>query len=421
MLERWDAEFNVHTRAVGSTWSSLRELDAEVSEGLRQGRGAGPEPLLFRPMHLLGGLLMPDAQHFFTPPVRSLRAVGPGDVVVSKFLPARAGLVSPAVPRHVPDGNCVRILGLQPEQALWLTSLFEHPDFAEHLAHRSAGRALPRLGARDLYEMPLPPAPPEVAALLEPWSDISEGLLRAHRELFELRREAQALADDSALFPPDPRRPTWIPAGQIPDTWAPDQAALARYQLELAHAGWVALGRFLPDAPDRLRERIPPARVLQLGDATGDLGFRLPEVAPVRPPWFRLYADPMRPGEVLLSTLGSAPKVVVNEPACPSTIWLSDQWARIDGGPNAGALALLLETRQVVWQLGSATTGAVRQFIGREELAEVRVPSPPASIAAALHRRLVALLTRRRDLASRFAEVRGQLGSLVDEALGGAA
>jgi hypothetical protein len=159
--------------------------------------------------------------------------------------------------------------------------------------------------------------------------------------------------------------------------------------------------------------------VLHLGDAQGDLGAALPAIATVRPPWFRLYADPLRAGEVLLSTLGTAPKVVLNAPAFPSTVWLSDQWARLDGGPSPGALALLLETRQVAWQLGSATTGAVRQFVGRDELGEVRVPSLPSMIASTLHHRVVALLERRRELEYRHADLRARLAAMVTHALGG--
>jgi hypothetical protein len=111
---------------------------------------------------------------------------------------------------------------------------------------------------------------------------------------------------------------------------------------------------------------------------------------------------------------------VLNQPPVASTVWLSDQWARLDAGEAAGAVALLLGTRQVIWQLGCAATGAVRQFIGREELAEIRLPALPPTAAGALHRRVVAALERRRKAEQRLASLRSDLARHVDVALGGA-
>lgn len=417
VLSRWDADFHIQAQSRGAAWVSLAELGAEVAEGVRAGRARASEPTFFRPSQLVHGLVMPDAAQLVRAPVRSPRAVGPGDLLISKALPCRAGVVIPSVPRHAPDDSCLRVLGLRPHHALWVAALFEHPTFAADLARRGAGRALPRLNARELTALPLPSAPAELSALVAPWLDASEARLTLARELLELRQEAQALADDAAPLPPDPRRPTRIPAIEMPHTWAPDQVALAHYQHQLHRAGWVPLGRFLSAEPARLRQRIPPARVLRLGHATGELGFRPPELAAVEPPWFRLYADPIRPGELLLSTLGSAPKVVLNEPASPSTLWLSDQWARLDGVPGAGALALLLETSQVAWQLASAATGAVRQFIARDELAEIRVPASSLATVMALHRRVLALLARRAEVEARHADLRARLVALVTQAL----
>jgi hypothetical protein len=418
-LERWDPESSLQAHVVGSEWRTLAELGVEITEGFRPGRSSGPEPLTFRPSHLDGGLLMPDAEHIAALPVRSSRAVAPGDVVVSKFLPARAGIVMESTPRHVPDANCLRIIGLRPDRALWLVSLMEHPDFASHLARRSSGQMLPRVGARDLGELAIPPVPAPLSRLATEWFSASEIVLEVQRGILDLRREAQAIADDTAPEPPDVRLPIWLAADEVPDTWAPDQAALGRYQRVLARAGWVSLRDFLLPEPARLRDGIPPARVLHLGDATAQFGFRVPEIAAVQPPWFRLYADPLRPGEVLLSTLGTSPKVVVNDPPCPFTVWLSDQWARLDGGAVSGALALLLETRQVTWQLGCATTGAVRQFIGREELGNIRLPAPSSVVARGLHRALMALLARRSEAQSRVALVRAELANLVTHSLAG--
>jgi len=416
-LERWDAEFNVGSLHVGASWITLADLGAEVGEGLRAGRVRGPEPLLYRPSHIGDGVLVPDAAYLEVPPTRSSRSIGPGDVLVSKFLPPRAALVSPGMPRHAPDGNCLRVIGLRQEVALWITGLLSHPGFAPRIAQHGSGRSLPRIGARELAELPFPAPPAGLATLATAWSEAGDERLEIDRDLIELQAETQEFANDKAPAAPDPRKPTWVPPENVPDTWAPDQAALVRYQHQLARAGWVKLGRFLAKEPARLRGRIPPARLLRLTDATGDLGFKLPDVAPVRPPWFRIYADPLRPGEVLLSTLGSAPKVVLSAPPTVSTVWVSDQWARLDGGAAPGALALGLRTSQVIWQLGSAATGAVRQFIGRGELAEVCVPAPTAGIAASINRRLLDLMERRKAIDDRLAGLRAELAALVAASL----
>lgn len=416
-LARWDADFNVSAVGLDASWTTLAELGADVGEGLRAGRVDGPEPVLYRPSHLDRGVVVPESEHLASSPVRSSRSVGPGDVLVSKFLPPRVAMVAPGTPRHAPDGNCLRVVGLGPGTALWLTALLGHPAFASVVGLRGAGRTLPRIGARELADLRLPAPPHGLAALASAWSEAADERLATQRELLDLHSETQAAADDTASPPPDPSQPVWVAADDLPDTWAPDQAALVRYQHQLARAGWVPLGRFLAHEPARLRGRIPPARLLHLAAATGGLGFTLPDVAPVQPPWFRLYADPLRPAEVLLSTLGSAPKVVLNLPPAASTIWLTDQWARLDGGATPGALALTLGTSQVTWQLGSATTGAVRQFIGRAELALVRVPAPGAAVAASLHRRVVSVLEQRRVVGERLAVLRAELASLVAAAL----
>jgi hypothetical protein len=109
--------------------------------------------------------------------------------------------------------------------------------------------------------------------------------------------------------------------------------------------------------------------------------------------------------------------VVLNAPAAASTVWISDQWARLDGGAVPGALALALGVSQVNWQLGCAATGAVRQFIGREDLREVRVPPLSAVLAGALHRRLAAALGRRAEAEGRLAVLRVELQGLVTAAL----
>lgn len=416
-LERWDADYCVNVVATGARWATLSSLGAEIGEGLRSKRVEGSELTLYRPSHFDRGVVVPDDEHLSVEPIHSSRSVGPGDVLVSKFLPPRAALVSPSTPRHAPDSNCLRVVGLGDSLALWLTALLNHPTFSKIVDQLGSGRALPRIGVRELEEMAVPESPVGLPALAAEWNEAADERLDVRRELMALRAEAQELADESAPSIPDPHQPAWVPAKELPSSLAPDQVALFRFQRKLAKVKWETLSPYLLTEPARLREPIPSGRLLRLVDATGDLGFQLPEVETISPPWFRLYAKPLQAGELLLSTLGSSPKVVLNQPPASEQVWMSDQWARLDGGETSGALALALGTEQVAWQLGSATTGAVRQFIVRSDLGEVRVPVWNSASARALHRRVLSILERRSGVEKRLDRLRSQLAEMVATAL----
>lgn len=417
VLERWDADYCVNVVVAGAGWATLSMLGAEIGEGLRSKRVEGSELTLYRPSHFDRGLVVPDDEHLSAEPVHSSRSVGPGDVLVSKFLPPRVALVSPSTPRHAPDSNCLRVIGLGDSLALWLTALLNHPSFSKIVDQLASGRALPRIGVRELAEMSVPEPPAGLPALTAEWNEAADERIAVRRELVQLRKEAQDLADESAPSPPDPHRPVWVPAKELPTSLAPDQVALIRFQRKLAKFKWEMLSSYLLAEPARRREPIPSGRLLRLVDATSDLGFQLPEVETISPPWFRLYAEPLKAGELLLSTLGSSPKVVLNQPPASEQIWLSDQWARLDGGSTSGALALVLGTKQVVWQLGCAATGAVRQFIVRSDLGEVRVPGPHSALAASLHRRVLSTLERRRGVEKRLDRLRAELAGMVATAM----
>jgi len=417
LTRRWDAGFHLQSSAAGQGWRTIADLGANISEGQRAGRAGGPGSLLYRPSHLFGGLLDPDHEHLCDPPSPSPRAVGPGDVVVSKFVPLRVAMITPATPRHAPDGNCVRIVGLDSATALWVASVLGHKSFAPSIARRSAGRRVARLGARDLAALAVPPPPREVGAIAAAWQVAADRRLAALRDVVAAQDEVQALADELGPELPDPRQPAWVAQAQIPDTWAPDQAALLRYQDELSGVGWSRLAHHLVQEPARLRRELPPARLLRLTDGHGALGFRVPELEVIRPPYFRVYADPLQAGEVLLSTLGTSPRVVFHHPPVDSTVWVSDQWARLRGA-HPGSLALVLRTRQVAWQVERAATGAVRQFVGRQDLARVRFPRLSPTVTDRLHRLVCEAVVRRRHADDALGELRTRLDALLRDRLG---
>jgi hypothetical protein len=395
-------------------WRTIKDLGGRITEGARDGSSL----LLYRPSDLDAGLLNPDRLQMLRAPDVAARAIAPGDVMVGKHVPVGVAWITPAAPRHAPDANCLRVVGLKPTVGLWVAAVLGHEAFASTVRHRAAGLALPRLGARELVAIPLPEPPPEVAALAELWRQAADGRLEAQRDLAELVAEVEDLTDQLAPDLPDLSRSTWVAPELIPETWAPDQAALLRYQADLAHRGWVQLSNFLTHGPSRLREHLPSVRVLTLSDGQGEFGFRVPDLREVSGAIFRVYSDPLRSGEVLLSTLGSCPKVVFNHPPAATTIWLVDQWARLDGRAHPGALALLLSTRRVAWQLARATTGAVRQFIGRGDLAAIRIPAIPNATAMSLHRRLADALERRGAADGKLQALRTQLNEHVRRSLG---
>jgi hypothetical protein len=254
--------------------------------------------------------------------------------------------------------------------------------------------------------------------IVQPWSDAAEARMAAEQGITDLMAAVQEEADASAPPLPAHCEPTFAEPELLGDTLAPDQVGLARYQLALARAGWRSLEEVLVSEASRVREDLPPVRVLRLSDADDTFGFHLGDAVPVRQASFRLYAAPLGPAEVLLSLLGSSPKVVLHHPPAGTTVWVPDQWARLSDS-HPGALALALTIRQVHWQLSRGTTGVIRQYVGREELGRLRVPALPASRAERLHQQFSELLERRRDAELRLKVLRERIDGLVTQSIGG--
>lgn len=415
LADRWDADVHVHALTRGAGWTTIGALAGRVVEGVRGAMGP-----VFHPSELVDLAMLPGPAHFAEPDASVREAVGPGDVVLSKLFPVRAAVVTGAVPRIPVDANCARIIGLTASSALWVAAMFTHPAFGPSLLHLAAGRILPRIGVRDLIALSLPPPPIEVEGVAVEWCQAVDEQIHAVREIGDLRVEVQHFADETAPIPPNARTPAFVSARQLPGAWLPDHVARALFAADLAEGGWQSLDDLLAPEPGRLRQRVPPIRVLRLSDVDDALGFRLPDPEPAPEPLFRLFAQPLRADEVLLSTLGSAPKVVFHHPPNDSTVWLPDAWARLRPHPAAGALALALTTQQVVWQLERAATGVVRQYVGRDELGQVRIPVLPAATAARIHARLCSTLERRKMSAARIAQLRTRVDALITRSLAAA-
>lgn len=417
LSERWDAE--PYASRVGSirNWPEIGRLRGRFREGVR----SPADEFCYRPssitdLRLTGeGLAAPQI-----PTVMATEpAVASGDVVLSKFLPLRAAWVSMSTPRRSIDSNCVRIIGLSREMGFWVANVLEHPVYQDLFLRGTAASVIPRLGLRDLKRLRVPQPPPEVGGWVARWSDALDGLHSALGEVKDLQSQAEELARMEMPHLVDTNAARFCSAADIPDAWLPGHVALRHFQRLVAAGGWRSLADLFSLRAERMRGReLHAVRVLRLSHADAPFGFELPNLAELNHPSFRIYADPLRPAEVLLSVLGSAPKFVFHHPSVTTSVWVADHWIRFAGGEAPGALALLLRTQPVVWQLGLAATGTARQFVTRAEIENVRVPWPPAAVGQRWHLRLCAALERIKTSKDQLAEIRSGMKALVDRALG---
>lgn len=418
LTERWDAETFVPDVDVQHDWTPLRMLKVRISEGVRLSSHESQLFGLYRPSSIRSLMLedrdlsrMPDSWE-------RLSLVGAGDVVVSKFLPLSAAWVSPTTPRRPVDANCLRIIGLHDEDGFWLANVLEHPYYQALTTRLAAGSALPRLGQRDLRELKIPATPTEMKALVAEWTVVQEVLAKTRQTLEQLRSDVNEWIEDSAPTIPESPTPVFYPPSALRESWLPVALTLQSFQAEASRNGWIALENFLTTNIDRLREWNPNLRVLRLSDSCGGFEFDLPEIEAIEHSAYRIYEQPLIPGEVLLSILGSAPKVILHHPPKSATVWVSDHWVRFGMRSHAGTLALLLMNDSIILQLAMATTGVARQFVSRSDVAGIRIPWPQESIARRWHEGLCAILEQSAEAQAKAADIRLAVRALVEDRMG---
>jgi len=378
--ERLDAESYVFAPTERGAWVALQDSKLRFKEGDRITSEEAKQQGYFRPSSITNLRLDHRGLAPF-PDTEGHRIVGIGDVVLSKCLPPKAAWVTSSTSRRPIDQNCIRIVGLKQAEGFWVANVLEHPNFQELLAKRSTSSFIPRLGLGDLKSLRVPETPVEAEGLAEGWSQATEKLFAAEDRLATLQEEVETYVATEA--PPfTAQQPQLYPAASFPDIWTPSYAGLKRFQAQVRAQGWEPIGRYLSDNTDRLREEVTePVRVLHLRDADGIFGFCTPEPDELRQATFRLFIMPLQEDEVLLSVLGSAPKVVFHYPTSPARILLSDQWVRLESPTAPGALALLLSARSTSWQLSLATIGMVQQFVPKSEFEHIHIPQLPVSMA----------------------------------------
>lgn len=417
--QRWDANSFVFGLDERGTWQALGELQVRFREGTRTSGEDARTLGFYRPSSIWQLALHDDGLSPMPPSWGDLSTVGPGDVVISKFLPVSAAWVTPPTPRRPVDSNCVRVIGLSQEMGFWVANVIGHSSYQSMLTGRAAGSVLPRIGLRELRELRIPNPPSGLEAFVTEWTAASRDLTTALSDIRALQAMVNAYVEADS---PAPASVTWqfYAAPSLGGSWLPVHVALESFQVEAAHRGWPRLAEFLSDDPERLHGQCPDAlRVLRLGDADGSFGFTIPGLTELRHSSFRIYAHPLEPDEVLLSVLGSSSKVIFHHPARGATVWVADHWVRFKPQSEPGALALLLRSGPVAAQLSLAATGAARQFVPRSELASVRLPWPELILRRRWHSDLSTALERFDDVAGRLAAIRSRVSELVDQCLGG--
>jgi hypothetical protein len=116
---------------------------------------------------------------------------------------------------------------------------------------------------------------------------------------------------------------------------------------------------------------------LRLGDVDDGMLIHPPPPGASDPAAARVFEEPLRQGEVLVSTLVSKPRLGYVSAAPPGDVRVTDHWQRFRFRETPGAWALVLRTAAVSDQLRRLARGAVQQFAHPGDLLRLLVPVPP--------------------------------------------
>ncbi len=381
--QRLDPAAFVYEPPGSADWALLVRGPVRLRDGLRV-PGAEAEALgLVRPSNIRDQRLQDDD---LAPPSAEVPArdqIAPYEVVLTKLGVPRAAVVLPSTRRRGVDANCFRLAGITAHPAVFTAHLFETQPVRDHLAHRSHSAVIQRVGLRDLRELRLPDPPAEAGPVADAWLKAAGELDRANVAFDRHAGRVLESVVSSGLPEVAPPRAAFYDPDDLAEVWTPDAQALRRFQQRALAVGWQPLSRWMPAAETRLRtEPEGPSRFLRLRSATSRLRFDLPAPEALIGPAFRVLARPLAQGDVLLSLLGSQPKVVVAPPVRQAPeVWLTDHWARLAQARWPHVLGILLGSAPVAAQLVASAGGLIQQYVTRSDLERVVVPPFPEDVA----------------------------------------
>lgn len=380
-------ESAVALRASHAGWA-IAELGGHVLEGWRvtenpQALDYDPRAAstpIYRQTNIKPLRLQLGVQHWASPHIEGRWCVRPGDVVLNKLAPVRAAFVSPAAKRHPVDGNALIVRDLSRAEAVWVALCLNHAGY-ERLVLLDSG-VLDRVGSKALAALRVPPVPPEMDGLSARLRDALDEQLLEGEPLHHVRTEATSLSRGATTSHPLRSGGFFARDAVSHESWLPSATALRAEQTTLEEElGWTAIGE-LATWTDRMRLPDAPtgARALRLRDVGEDLFIAPADEANEGIIPSRTLANPLVPGEVLLSTLGNSFRTAYVDDDVPKDVFPTDGWVRVRFRETPAAWAMLLSTDALRSQAARLAVGTVQQFVPPEALRSLRLPVPPREV-----------------------------------------
>ena len=362
---------------------------ARVFEGDRGMRTSGdPESaFVYRASAISPFELIPTPEQWRTAAPSGPLSVQPGDVVLKRVAPIAAAVVTSGLPALSVDGNFFVIRGLPEADAWWIAFCLNHPACADYLLSKSGRGVLSRVSLSVLRSWTVPATPVGFARLARHLAELLSKRTFLAGQIAALKADvetavaeqmaATAYADSEERF----ALRSWsffFPAALTDTSWLPLHVA-TEYRSEVLHRDrdWQPLPAYLlPELPSRNRlssmdDPIPVLRLSDIGSVPlvpGSLTASIPLQAN------RVFRDPLQPEDVLLSTLGSSPRVAFALANLQPPVYAADHWDRLRFRAHAAAFALILQTGAVTRQLRSLASGSVQQFIRPEDIQRLFLP-----------------------------------------------
>lgn len=358
-----------------------------------------------------------DVEHWQSPKLEWNQTTGennwcvqPGDVVLNKLIPIQAAWVTDRVYRHPIDANCMIVRGLDRTTGAWVATCLNQEPYEAYLTQRQGLAILPRATLAGLRQLRVPPPPEGIESLSQKLWFLNDELLGTEEPFVRLMAEVESyvqgevkLLEDSGIG--TMRRSLnpgcFFPSQSLEDSLLPTHAenAYLRYHLD-RELKWVQLSAISTSntvSPDRLDEEHQPKRYLQLKDVGRDLFLGHLDKKPVVQAW-RLFAQPLAVGEVLISKLVTSPTVLFVDQQPASDVYATDHWHRLRFFETPGAWALILNTSAIRSQIAGMGMGMVQQFTYASQIEHMRVPNVPLELRKQWEKALYRYHDRKRQL-----------------------